>query len=183
MPLAMGMIVPTGLLGLLVAGLLAAFLSTHDSYFLCWASVIARDVVSPLAENRLTEKQELRVIRVSVVLIGLFLLAWGVWYKLPDSIWNYMSVSGTIYLSGCGVALAGGIYWKRASSSGAYASMIAGTIAIVGLFLEPINARLTSAGSDLHLTMPGVGLCCYILCSVFFVVFSLLFPDPPREAA
>ena len=182
MPLAMGMIVPTGLLGILVAGLLAAFLSTHDSYFLCWASVISRDVVSPMRKNRLTERQELVVIRVSVILIGVFLLAWGVWYQLPDSIWTYMSVSGTIYLSGCGVALAGGIYWKRASTVGAYASMIAGVFALAGLFLEPINAQIESAGYSWQLTGPGVGLGCYITCAISFIVFSLLFPDPPAEA-
>ncbi len=177
MPLALGKIVPTGLLGLLVAGLLAAFLSTNDSYLLCWASVIARDVISPIRGGRLTGEQEIRVIRIGVVLIGIFLLAWGVWYKLPDSVWNYMGVSGTIFLSGCGIALLGGIYWKGASTIGAYASMFAGLIAIAGLFLEPLNEMLKEAGSSITLTMPGVGLFNYGLCAVVFVIFSLLFPD------
>jgi len=180
MPLALGKIVPTGLLGFLVAGLLAAFLSTNDSYLLCWASVIARDIISPIREKRLTSSQEILVIRVSVVLIGVFLLAWGVWYKLPDSVWTYMGVTGTIFLSGCGVALFGGIYWKRASTVGAYASMLSGLIALSGLFLDPLNALLKDAGYALELTGPGVGLFNYGLCAVVFIVFSLLFPDKPK---
>lgn len=177
MPLALGKIVPTGLLGLLIAGLLAAFLSTNDSYLLCWSSVIARDIISPIRGERLTGRQEILIIRVSVVLIGIFLLAWGIWYKLPDSVWNYMSVSGTIFLSGCGIALLGGIYWKRASTVGAYASMFAGLLAVAGLFLDPLNNMLKEAGCTITLTMPGVGLFNYGLCAVAFVAFSLLFPD------
>lgn len=182
MPLMLGKIMPTGLLGLLVAGLLAAFLSTNDSYLLCWASVIARDIVGPLRGKPLTGQQEIRVIRISVVLIGICLLAWGIWYKLPDSVWNYMSVSGTIFLSGCGIALLGGIYWKGASTIGAYASMFTGLVAIAGLFLDPLNEMLQSSGYSLTLTMPGVGLLNYGLCAAVFIIFSLLFPDK-RDAA
>ena len=40
---------PVGVLGLLTAAMLAAFMSTHDSYLLCWASVIARDILAPLS--------------------------------------------------------------------------------------------------------------------------------------
>lgn len=180
MPLALGKIVPAGLLGVLVAGLLAAFMSTHDSYLLCWSSVISRDVVSPLMGHKLSGKQEILVTRISVVAIGAFLLVWGIWYKLPKSVWTYMAVSGAIYLSGAGVVLLGGIYWKRASSVGALAAMIAGLIAIVGLFLEPVNAVLQKWGIEYKLTGPAVGLFNFGLCAVVFVVVSLLIPDTPK---
>ncbi len=180
MPLALGKIVPAGLLGVLVAGLLAAFMSTHDSYLLCWSSVISRDVVSPLLGHKLSGKQEILVTRISVVAIGAFLLVWGIWYKLPKSVWTYMAVSGAIYLSGAGVVLIGGIYWKRASSVGALAAMIAGLIAIVGLFLDPVNAVLQKWGIEYELTGPVVGLFNFGLCAVVFVVVSLLIPDTPK---
>jgi len=180
MSMALGKIVPAGLLGLLVAGLLAAFMSTHDSYLLCWSSVISRDVVSPLLGHKLSGKQEILITRISVVAIGAFLLAWGIWYELPKSVWTYMAVSGTIYLSGAGVVLLGGIYWKRASTAGALAAMFAGLIAVVGLFLKPINATLQQWGLEYKLTGPVVGLFNYGLCAVVFVVVSLLVPDNPQ---
>lgn len=181
MPLVLGKVVPAGLLGVLVAGLLAAFMSTHDSYLLCWSSVISRDVVSPLLGHKLSGKQEILATRITVVAIGAFLLVWGIWYKLPDSVWTYMAVSGSIYLSSAGVVLLGGIYWKRASSAGALAAMIAGLIAIVGLFLKPFNAQLHEWGINYKLTGPVVGLFNFGLCAVVFVVVSLRFPDPPRQ--
>jgi len=180
MPATIGAIVPTGLLGLLIGGLMAAFMSTHDSYLLCWSSVITRDVVGPLARKRLTEQQEIAITRGSVIGIGLFLLVWGIWYELPSSVWNYMAVSGTIYLSGAGPALLGGIYWSKASSAGAWAAMLCGLLALAGLFLEPVNQLLSNLGVTYEITAPLLGLLNFGFCAIMFVLFSLLFPDDRR---
>lgn len=51
MPLMLGRILPIGLIGLITAGMLAAFMSTHDSYLLCWSSVITQDVIAPFSES------------------------------------------------------------------------------------------------------------------------------------
>ncbi len=181
MPSTLGAIVPSGLLGILVAGLLAAFMSTHDSYLLCWSSVISRDIVGPLYKSRgrgsRTDRQEIFTTRVSVVAIGVFLLGWGIWYELPDSVWNYMAVSGAIYLSGAAPALVGGIYWRRASTAGAWAALLCGLFAITGLFIEPVQQWLDGRGSSIQLTPPGIGLLNFCFCAVMFVVFSLLVPD------
>jgi SSS family solute:Na+ symporter len=40
MPIFLGRILPAGLVGLITAAMIAAFMSTHDSYLLCWSSVI-----------------------------------------------------------------------------------------------------------------------------------------------
>ncbi len=183
MPATLGMIVPSGLLGVLVAGLLAAFMSTHDSYLLCWSSVISRDVIGPLCGSKLTDRQEIFITRASIVCIGLFLMIWGVWYKMPDSVWDYMAVSGTIYLSGAGVVLVGGIYWRRASTAGAWAALLAGLLAIAGLFLDPVNAWIKSHGIDYELTKHVVGLFNFAFCAVVFVLFSLAMPDRPSTDA
>ncbi|MCA9175780.1 MAG: hypothetical protein KDB14_14945 [Planctomycetales bacterium] len=180
MPATLGAIVPTGVLGLLVAGLLAAFMSTHDSYLLCWSSVISRDVIGPLSRRKRLDREEIRDTRWSVVCIGAFLMFWGIWYKLPNSVWNYMAVSGTIYLSGAGVALLGGIYWRGASTAGAWAALLAGLLAIVGLFLDPINAWLVNRQWP-PLTGPVVGLFNYAFCAAVFVLFSWWFPDSDRN--
>jgi len=175
MPLLMGKIVPTGLLGLLVAGLMAAFMSTHDSYFLCWSSVITRDVVNPLRKRELTDKQQIRLTRIIIICIGLFLLVWGVWYELPASVWNYMAVTGSVYFCGAASVLIGGLYWKRASSAGAMAAMLGGLISVVVIFLP---GKIT--GNTMLMGIIGLGN--YLFCAIVFVVFSLLFPERPKPA-
>jgi len=59
MPLFLGQILPVGLIGLLGAGMLAAFMSTHDSYLLCWASVLSHDVVGPILGDQLSAETDL----------------------------------------------------------------------------------------------------------------------------
>jgi len=172
MPMALGYVVPSGLLGLLVAGLMAAFMSTNDSYLLCWASVVAHDVAPPLANRELSGRQQILVTRVSLICMGVFLLVWGIWYELPESVWNYMAVTGTIYISGTSVALIGGIYWRGASSVGAFAAMLAGLVGVAGLFVPKGNDPLKHT----------IGLATFGFCAVVFVVFSLLFPDHRQEA-
>ena len=176
MPLLIGKIVPPVLIGLLVAGLMGAFMSTHDSYLLCWSSVISRDIISPLKGQMLSDKQQIRVTRISIVVIGAFLFIWGIWYELPKSVWTYMAITANIYIAGAGIALVGGMYWKRASSAGAFASIACGGFSICGIFLEPIQRIIP------QISMPILGIGTYVLCAIVFIVFSLLFPDSKEVA-
>lgn len=172
MPFLLSRLLPTGAVGLVAAGLLAAFMSTHDSYLLCWSSVLTHDVVGPLSRDGLTERSQIRITRIGVLVIGTFLLVWGVWYELPESVWTYMAVTGTIYMSGASVVLIGGLYWRRASRTGALAALVGGLVAIVGLFRDSLAS---STGIDL----PGevIGLASFLFCAILFAVFSLAFPD------
>ena len=179
LPLLLGKIVPSGLLGLLVAGLMAAFMSTHDSYFLCWSSVIVRDVIEPIAryfELELSDKQQIKYTRMSIVCIGAFLLVWGIWFTWDESVWTYMAITGSIYLCGTIVVLVGGMYWKRASSAGAIAALAGGFLSAAVLFM-PAHVR------ENMMLIGVVGLSNYVLCAILFVVFSLMMPDQPKEAA
>ena len=171
MPLFIGKMLPSYLLGVLVAGLLAAFMSTHDSYLICWASVISRDIVSPLRSKPLSDKKQIFVTRLSVFIIGIFLIFWGIWYKTPDSVWTYMAITGNIYLAGTSVALIGGLYWSRASTCGAYASILCGCVSVLGLFLDSLQELLP------WLTPGLLGLSNYVVCLFSFIFFSLVFPD------
>ena len=45
MPKYLNEILPVGVLGIVVAGMLAAFMSTHDSYLLCWSTIITNDII------------------------------------------------------------------------------------------------------------------------------------------
>jgi solute:Na+ symporter, SSS family len=171
LPLFLGKVIPAGMLGIFTAGMLAAFMSTHDSYFLSWASVIVRDVINPLRGEPLADAAQIRVTRIIILITGVFLLIWGVWYELPDSIWTYMAVTGNIFLSGAGVVIVGGLYWPRASTAGAMAAMLVGLISVVGLFPGPVQAVAP------WMTEGLIGVSSYVLCAIAFFSVSLLFPD------
>ncbi len=173
MPLFLARILPAGLIGLMTAGMIAAFMSTHDSYLLCWSSVLTQDVIAPIREARgrpLSSKTRVTLTRVLIVVIGMYVLAWGLIYEGEDDIWDYMAVTGAVYFTGAFALLLGGLYWKRASSTGAFLALLAGLSAVLGL--SPVQRLL---GIDI----PGerVGLLTISGAVLVMVVGSLLFPD------
>ncbi len=177
MPVLLNQILPIGLAGLIGAGMLAAFMSTHDSYILCWASVLAEDVVNPLTGNKLAMKTRLLVARCFIFGIAAFLLVWSLWYELRQDLWDYMAVTGAIYFTGAFALLLCGLYWKRASTAGAYVALVIGTLAILGL--KPVQAMfgLTEDNLGFNLTSENVGLAVVSLALVGMVAGSLIFPN------
>ncbi|HIE50596.1 MAG TPA: sodium:solute symporter family protein [Armatimonadetes bacterium] len=173
MPIFLAKILPTGLLGLVVAGMMAAFMSTHDSYLLCWSAVLTQDIIAPLCRRPLSDRARILLTRIWIVLIGVFLLIWGLWYEAPVSLWNYMAGTGTIYLAGAFAVIVGGLYWKRASSTGALIAILCGLCAVPTI--------IPGAMERLALTDKEIAVLTFILCGVGMVVGSLLFPDRPKE--
>jgi len=56
MPKMLSIIVPPGIMGLLVAAMLAADMSTDSSYMLTWGSVIYNDIMAPFRKQKWSEK-------------------------------------------------------------------------------------------------------------------------------
>ena len=181
MPLYLAKIIPTGLLGIVTAAMLAAFMSTHDSYLLCWSGVVAQDIVAPLCGG-LSDRQRVLVTRVSIVAIGAFLLFWGLWYEVGQELWDYLAITGTVYLSGALPVIVGGLYWKRASSTGALAALACGLMGVCGLsqVIEFINDRLFPDPAGFRVFPAMMMLVTMITPTLVFIPVSLLVPDRQR---
>lgn len=61
---------PIGIKGLGIAGVLAVIMSSADSYLNASSVAIISDVINPLRENKLTNKQEVIIIRLTTFFIG-----------------------------------------------------------------------------------------------------------------
>jgi SSS family solute:Na+ symporter len=177
MPFFLGKILPAGVIGLVTAGMLAAFMSTHDSYLLCWSTSLTQDVVAPIARaagKPLNSKMKVFLSRIFIVLIGGFVLYWGLFYKGSEDIWDYMAVTGAVYFTGAFALLLGGLYWNRASSTGAFIALLGGLGAIAGL--SPVQEFL-----GIEVTGARVGLASVIGTIILLVAGSLLFPDCQKK--
>jgi SSS family solute:Na+ symporter len=106
------------------------------------------------------------------VTIGLFLLIWGLWFEAPVSLWNYMAVTGTIYLAGAFTVVSAGLYWKKASSTGAKAALYAGLLAILG-----IGPWTKGDSVPFYLSDKFIGLMTFLIAVLGMIFGSLLFPD------
>ena len=72
MPKYLGEILPVGILGIVVAGMLAAFMSTHDSYLLCWSTIITNDIVEPLSGKKLSSDLKILISRIIILILGIY---------------------------------------------------------------------------------------------------------------
>ena len=164
-------VLPIGLLGFFVAAMLAAFMSTHDGYLLCWSSVITQDIIAPLVKKELPERTRLIIVRLCIISIGGYIWYWGLLYKGVDDVWDYMAITGAVYFTGAFAVLLGGLYWEKTSSTGAIAALVCGLSALCGL--EPVRNFIGIEG----LSGAQIGLLATMLTLISLVVMSLLFPD------
>lgn len=176
MPLFLAKVLPSGFLGLIAAGMFAAFMSTHDSYLLSWSSVITQDIIAPLRGERLSDKARLLITRISIVCIGLFLLVWGLWFEAPVSLWNYMAVTGTIYLAGAFTVVTAGLYWKKASKTGAMIALYAGLLAVLG-----IGPWTRGDNVPFYSTDKFIGVMTFVIAILGMIIGSFIFPDKKAE--
>ncbi len=127
-PAYLGMLLPTGFIGLLLAAALAAEMSTDSGYLLTWATVIYNDLIAPCVKRPLSQAARLFITRALVLGIGIFLLFYGLWYELPGNAWDYLAVTGNIYIASVFTLLVAGLYWRRATARGAHAALVLGAI-------------------------------------------------------
>jgi solute:Na+ symporter, SSS family len=174
MPRYLGLAVPAGLMGLLIAAMLAADMSTDSSYMLTWGSVIYNDILAPFRKTQWTEKKGLLWNRAIIAVIGIFLLIYGLWYPLKGDLWTYLGVTGTIYLASISVLLIACCYWRRANSWGAAASIvISALIPVTYLVLEQLDSTAQLA-KDIGPYYSGIAA--YIFSGLGMVIGSLLKP-------
>jgi len=145
MPTWLAGFLPVGLMGLLIAAMLAADMSTDSSYMLTWASVIYNDVVAAWRRPGWTERKGLLLNRLLVAGIGVFLLLYGLWYPLRGDLWAYMGVTATIYLASMSTLLVACCYWPRATPRGAAAAIVMGAVFPIGYLVLQQAAPSASA--------------------------------------
>ena len=170
MPTFLATLLPTGLIGLVIASMLAAEMSTDASYLLTWSSILYNDIIVPMRNEPFSERRGLYVNRLIIVAIGVFLLFYGLWYQLPGRVWDYLSITGNIYLSSISVLVVACCYWRRANRNGAIAAIVGGAVAPI-LFLI--------AGWSQHVAIAG--LASFGLAAAGMIFGSLLTSDPNEQ--
>jgi SSS family solute:Na+ symporter len=145
MPIFLREVLPPGVLGLVIAGMLAASMSTYSGYLLAWSSVISQDVVMPMVRRPLSSKTQLVVNQVTIVVLTVFIIAWGLFYIVPTATYFYLQMTANLFLAGTFWAVVGGLYWKRAHRFGALCSLVLGGAATSIYFVIPNPQSWTGA--------------------------------------
>ena len=126
LPEFLALLLKPGLMGIVLAAMLAAEMSTDSGYLLTWATVIYNDLITPCLRRPMSDRTRLLTIRLLVLAIGLFLVFYGLWYQMPGNVWAYLQVTGNIYLASMFALLVGALYWRGANTWGALSAIVLG---------------------------------------------------------
>lgn len=184
-PVLMSNLLPSGMRGLVAAGLLAALMSSLASVFNSCSTLFTIDIYKKLRPNT-PEKDLLRTGRIATVIVVILGVFWipvmanisGVLYEYLQKVQAYISPPiAAVFLLG--------IFYKRINSRGALATLVIGfTVGFLRLFLElsldrlPEGSILYSLGAMNFLTF---GAYFFLFCALVAVVASLTSPPESEE--
>ncbi len=166
-PMVLTHLLPRGLMGMFVAVVFAASITTLDTYLHSWGSILVQDVIMPLRKKPFEPRSHLRALRWSILAVAIFVFGFSLLYKQNQYILMFFAITGAIFAGGSGAVIIGGLYWKRGTSAAAWTAMITGSsIAVGGIVIHqvwpgfPVNGQWIWA-----IAMVGASLL-YILVSL-----------------
>lgn len=166
-PLVLTNLLPVGLIGAFAAVMLAAFISTHDTYLHSWGSIFIQDVIMPYRKKPLTERQHLRLLRLSILGVAIFIFFFSLLFQQSEYIFLFFAITGAIFAGGSGAVIIGGLYWKRGTAPAAWAAMITGSsIAVGGIIIHQVTEDFPINGQMFWAIAMGMATLIYVLVSL-----------------
>lgn len=149
-PLVLVNVLPTGLLGAFAAVMLAAFISTHDTYLHSWGAIFVQDVLLPLRGGKpLSRAAHLKVLRLSIVGVAVFIFLFSLLFQQNQYIFLFFAITGAIFAGGSGAVIIGGLYWRRGTTAAAWTAMITGaTISVGGIIAHQLDPDFPVNGQE-----------------------------------
>ena len=157
--------------GVILAGILAATMSTSDSQLLAAASGISQNLVRECMGVKLSEKAALIVARITVVIISIVAVFMA---GNPDSsVFEIVSFASAGFGATFGPVVLLSLFWRRANKYGAISGMISGGIMI---FLWKYVISGFGGVFAIYELLPA-----FIVAIIVNVVVSLLTKAPSKE--
>jgi len=149
-PLVLVNVLPHGLLGAFAAVMLAAFVSTHDTYLHSWGAIFVQDVLLPLRNGKpLSRDAHLRALRLSIVGVAVFIFLFSLLFQQSQYIFLFFAITGAIFAGGSGAVIIGGLYWRRGTTAAAWTAMITGAaISVGGIIAHQVNPDFPINGQE-----------------------------------
>ncbi|HBG26672.1 MAG: hypothetical protein A2Y10_18440 [Planctomycetes bacterium GWF2_41_51] len=146
--IAMRHFLPKGIVGMMAAVMLAAFIGNHDTYLHSWGSIFIQDVVMPFRKKPFTQRQHLNLLKISIFGVAVFIFFFSLIFRQIEYIYMFFMITGAIFTGGAGAVVIGGLYWKRGTTAAAWSAMITGSVlAVSGMVLKQINESYPFANS------------------------------------
>ncbi len=162
--------------GIIMAGILAATISSSDSYLLIASSAVSANIFKGvIKKDKADDKTVMWISRITIIVIAVagMIIAWdenSIIFKLVSFAWaGFGATFGPLMLFS--------LFWKRITKEGAIAGMITGGVSVFlweFVFTKFLASKIAFFG--IYELLPA-----FILSSIVIVVVSLLTKEPDGE--
>ena len=157
--------------GLILAGILAATMSTADSQLLAASSSFSQNILRDVFKLKISEKTAMVFARLSILVIAVIAVIWA---RKEDSVFTIVSFAWAGFGAAFGPVVLAALFWKRANKYGAIAGMIVGG-AMVFIWKYVIAAKLGGIFAIYEL-LPA------FICGLLTIVIVSLITSKPSKA-
>ena len=164
-------LLPPLLAGLVMAGILAATISSSDSYLLIAASAVSLNIFKGILKKDASDKQVMTMSRVILLLIAVA----GVVIAMDENsvIFTIVSFAWAGFGAVFGPIMLFSLFWKRTTQAGAVAGMVTGGVMV---FLWKLALKPLGGVFGIYELFPAFVLSCLVI-----LVVSLLTPVPSAQ--
>lgn len=164
-------LLPPLLAGLVMAGILAATISSSDSYLLIAASAVSLNIFKGILKKDALDKQVMTMSRIILLLIAVA----GVVIAMDENsvIFTIVSFAWAGFGAVFGPIMLFSLFWKRTTQAGAVAGMVTGGVMV---FLWKLALKPLGGVFGIYELFPAFVLSCLVI-----LVVSLLTPVPSAQ--
>ncbi|MDO5574161.1 MAG: sodium/proline symporter PutP [bacterium] len=164
-------LLPPLLAGVIMAGILAATISSSDSYLLIAASALSKNIYQGIAKKDATDKQVMNMSKLTLVVICII----GVLIAMDENsvIFKIVSFAWAGFGATFGPVLLFSLFWKRINRTGAIAGMLSGGIMV---FVWKLCLKPMGGVWGIYELLPA-----FIISCIVILVVSLLTPAPSDQ--
>jgi SSS family solute:Na+ symporter len=177
-PVLIYKLLPTGLLGLVIAGLLAAMSSSISATLNSASTLITMDFVSKLNKN-ISNRGLVRTGQIATVVLVILAAVWSPMVEtVASSLWEYLQlVLGYISPPIVAVFMVG-LFYRRANGHGAFYSLVLGYTLSIVFILMKIN-DVAPGITNVHFLLQVPAL--FVICVLLNILISQLTPPPAKD--
>lgn len=164
-------LLPPLLAGLVMAGILAATISSSDSYLLIAASAVSLNIFKGILKKDASDKQVMTMSRIILLLIAVV----GVIIAMDENsvIFTIVSFAWAGFGAVFGPIMLFSLFWKRTTQAGAVAGMVTGGVMV---FLWKLALKPLGGVFGIYELFPAFVLSCLAI-----LLVSLLTPAPSAQ--
>lgn len=176
-PTLLFQLLPSGLLGLVLAGLLAAMMSSVSATFNSASTLITMDFVQK-ARPDMSSKDLVRTGQIATLVLVVLASLWAPQIEHFGSLFKYLQLVLAFICPPVVAVFVLGLFWKRASASGAFAALMAGFFIAIFLILS-IAFDLSETVNNIHFLDRAALL--FLICMLVHIGVSLNSQGPNEE--